>query len=182
MSQELHYLAEKLQDLNRRWLIFGGCLLCLFLGFLGYFGIFRPFIVMTTLTGQGGAYIKNSGHMDALIYRVDAFWYWGDKVAVLGNMPHIQQRLKRGDTPLRLHLPVVPVHDLGISNKTPLYMKLVVRYTIPRIPVFRYTTLMYFKCDPDHKRWAPTKTIPPRYRALGQLTTGNVAEIKARFH
>jgi hypothetical protein len=170
---------EKLKRLNQKQRILGGCILLLLLVGLGYFGVFRPVIVMDN--DRAGVYVRNKGGMDALIFKVDGFWYWGGKVALLANMPGIHQRVEPGPAPSRLQIPDIPVPGKQATQPGPCYMKLAVRYTIPGIPIFRYATPFYFEYDPNRKIWAATKSIPPRHRSLGNLAIGNIGEIELDF-
>jgi hypothetical protein len=61
-------------------------------------------------------------------------------------------------------------------------MKLALRYKIPGIPIFRYTTPLYFEYDTNSKLWTTTKSIPPKYRALGKIAIGDIGEIQLSFH
>lgn len=179
MSDEADYLKEKLQGLSRRQAIFGGCILLLVLVFFGYFAVVRPVIVV--LHGLPGISVKNTGRMDALICRVDGFWYWAGQVALLSNMPAVFQQVESGAAPVRLQVPDIPGPVGEIAQQGPWYMKLAVRYRIPGIPIFRYTTLSYFEFDPERQLWAPTENIPPKHRSLGKLGIGNVGKIELSF-
>ena len=180
MNQEVDYPKNKRSRLNKKWAIIGGFALFLILVGLGSLAVIRPVIVMDT--NRSGIHIKNTGGMDALIYRVDGFWYWAGQVAFLANMPGIHQRVGPGVGSVRLQIPDIPSPDEQAAQQIPVYMKLVVRYGMPGIPVFRYRRLLYFEYNPRLKTWATTQSIPPKYRALGGLTTGNVGQIKLRFH
>ena len=92
MTEEVNYSKEKPKNINRKRAIWVGCILLVLLVGLGYFGVFRPIIVMDT--DRAGIYVKNKGDMDALIYKVDGFWYWAGQVALLANMPGIHQRVR----------------------------------------------------------------------------------------
>lgn len=179
MTEEADYFKELLKNLGKKQAILGGFILLLVLVGLGYFGVFRPVIVMDT--DQAGIYVENKGGMDALIYKVDGFWYSAGQVAVLANMPAIHQRVGAGAATVRLQIPDIPVPDEQAAQQGASYMKLAVRYRIPVIPIFRYTTLLYFKYNADRKLWTATKSIPPKYRSLGKLATGNVGEIELSF-
>jgi hypothetical protein len=126
--------------------------------------------------------VKNQGGMDALIYRVDGFWYWGGQVALLHNMPAIHQQVEATPTPVRLQLPGIPAPSEEITQKGPCYMKLALRYRIPGIPVFRYTSVWYFQFNSQRQIWGPRESIPPKYRSLGNLAMGNVGRIELTFH
>ena len=180
VSEEVRYFKEKPQNLNKKRAILGGCILLLVLVVLGYFGFFRPVIVKVPC--EPGIYIKNEGGMDALIYKIDGFWYRAGRVAVLANIPEIRQRVEPGGPPVRLQVPDIPVPEEKTTKKTACYMRLAVRYGIPGIPIFRYTVLMYFKYDPNRKIWAATKSIPVKFRSVGNLAVGNIGEIKLSFH
>jgi len=180
MSEEVDYFKEKLKNLNKNKAILGGCILLVVLVGLGYFAVFRPVVVMDT--DQAGIYVKNKGGMDALICKVDGFWYWAGQVALLANMPDIHQRVGPGPAPVRLQIPDIPIFGEQATQQGPCYMKLAVRYRIPNIPIFRYTTRLYFEYDPDRKIWAATKSIPPKYRSLGNLAIGNIGKVELNFH
>jgi hypothetical protein len=180
MSEEVDYLKKKLKNPNRNSVILGGCILLVVLVGLGYFWVVRPVIVMDT--DLPGIYVKNKGGIDALIYRVDGFWYWAGQVALLANMPGIHQRVRPAAASVRLRIPDIPIHSEQAAQKNGCYMKLVVRYRIPGIPIFRYTTLFYFKYDPSRKIWAVTESIPAKHRSLGNLAIGNIDKIELDFH
>ena len=172
-------LKEKLRNVSKGWMILGGCILLIILILLGYSAVFRP--VIDIAPGRPGIYVKNNGRMDALIYRVDGFWFWAGEVALLDNLPAIHQSVEPGTAPVRLQVPDIPSPVEKLGQEGPWYMKLAVRYGIPGIPVFRYATLLYFRYDRDRQTWTATKTIPPRYRALGNLGIGNVGMIELDF-
>ena len=180
MSEEVDYFKDKLSNLNRKWVVLGGCLLLLVLVGLGYLAVHRPVILVDT--DQIGIYVKNTGSIDALIHKVDGFWYWAGQVALLANMPDIRQGVGAGAAPVKLQIPDIPIPGKQITQQSPFYMKLAVRYRIPGIPIFRYTTPLYFKYDPSHRMWASTKNIPPKYRSLGNLAVGNIGKIELSFH
>ena len=180
MSKEVDYFKEKLKNLGKRPAVLGGCILLIVLVGLGYFGVLRPVIVMDT--DQAGIYVKNKGGMDALIYKVDGFWYWAGQVALLANMPGIHQRVGPGVASVRLDIPDIPLFGEEVTQQSRCYMKLAVRYRIPGIPIFRYTTPLYFEYDFSRKIWAATKSIPPKYRSLGNLAIGNIGTIELSFH
>lgn len=180
MSSEADYLKEKFQNLSKRQAILGGGVLLLVLIFFGYFAVARPVIVR--VPDLPGISVNNKGGMNALIYRVDGFWFWAGQVAFLSNLPAICQQVETGAAPVGLQVPDIPAPTGKIAQQGPWYMKLAVRYRIPGIPIFRYTTLLFFKFDPKRETWAGTKTIPPKYRSLGNLGMGNVGKIELRFH
>jgi hypothetical protein len=100
MSEEVEYFKEKLGNLKGKWVVFGGCFLLLVLVGMGYLAVHRPVILFAN-TDQSGINIKNGGRIDALIYRIDGFWYWDGQVALLANMPDIRQRVEAGAESLR---------------------------------------------------------------------------------
>lgn len=179
MSEEVDYLKKKFNKLNQNRVILGSCILLVVLVGLGYFWVYRPVIVMDT--ELAGIYVKNKGGIDALIYKVDGFWYWAGKVAFLANIPSIHQRVRPEAASVRLRIPDIPIHSEQATNKSACYMKLVVRYRIPGIPIFRYITPLYFKYDPNRKLWAVTETIPPQHRSLGNIAIGKVGKIELNF-
>lgn len=180
MSEEVGYFRKKLKNFGQKRVILVGCISLLVLVFVGYFGISRPVIVMD-IAQANGVYVKNNGGMDALIYKVDGFWYWAGQVALLANIPDIQQKVGPGTVPVRLQIPDIPIPSEDGFQQGACYMKLAVRYTIPKIPIFRYTTLLYFEYAPSLKVWTATKNIPPKYRAFGKLAMGNIGKIELRF-
>lgn len=180
MSEEVDYFKEKLHNFNKNRVILLGSILLVVVVGLGYFRVSRPVIVMDT--GQAnGVYVKNDGGMDALVYKVDGFWYWAGQVALLANLPDIHQRVGPGTVPVRLQIPDIPIPTERAFQQRACYMKLAVRYTIPGIPIFRYTTPLYFRYAPSLRVWTPTKSVPPKYRALGNLALGNIGKIELSF-
>lgn len=151
-------------------------ILILVLAPLGYVTYFRPVIVMAP--SRPGIYVKNDGRSDGLIHRVDAFWYWSGKVALVSDLPGISQQLAPGEAPVRLQIPDLPGPVEKADPRGPWYMKLVVRYRIPGIPVFRYNALLYYRFDRKHGEWTPIESIPPKYRALGKMGMGDVGSIE----
>jgi len=180
MSRDAGGINRKQPRLSKRRAIMGGCVLLLVLTVVGYFGVVRPVIVL--MPEQWGFDVRNQGGMDALIYKVDGFWYWGGQVALLHNLPAIYQQVEATATPVRLQLPSIPAPSKEIAQKGPCYMKLALRYGIPGIPIFRYTSSWYFEFDPQRQTWGPRESIPPKYRSLGNLAMGNVGRIELTFH
>ncbi len=153
-----------------------GCVLAVFLGALGYFAISRPRIAMGP--DQQGIYVVNRGDMNGLISRVDGFWYWAGQVGFLVNMPDIRQEVRSGDKPVRLEIPQVPSPVGVVVHREPCYMKLIICYHIPGIPVFKYKVDFYFKYDLKQDLWISRKSIPAGFRALGSMGIGNVEQIE----
>jgi len=174
------YLKEKLRNLDKKWVISGGLVLFLILVGLGSSAVLRPLIVLET--DETGIYVKNTGGVDALIHKVDGFWYWAGRVAFIANMPVVHQRVASGAAPVRLQIPNIPIPEEHATQQNPYYMKLAVRYKIPGMPIFRYTELLFFEYDSDLNTWATTENIPLKYRSLGSLTVGDVEPIALSFH
>jgi hypothetical protein len=97
-------------------------------------------------------------------------------------MPGIHQRVEAGADWVRLQIPDIPIPDKQGAIQSVFFMKLAVRYSIPGIPIFRYTAPLYFEYNATNKTWALTKSIPAKYRALGNLAIGNVDQIELSFH
>ncbi|MDY6952203.1 MAG: hypothetical protein SWE60_11870 [Thermodesulfobacteriota bacterium] len=146
---------------------------------LGYSAVQRPVIVMAS--GPTGMSVQNTGSSDALIYRVDGFWFWGGKVAMLRRIPSINQQVEPGMDPVRLQIPPIPGPQEEMGREGPWYMRLVIHYGIPHLPVLRYTTLLHFEFDATGQKWASVEAIPPKHRALGSLGLGNVGKIDLDF-
>ena len=163
---------------KRRWIV-GSLILTAVLVVLGYFAAVRPQIVMAP--HLPGISVENRGGKDALIYRVDGFWYWAGQVAFLNNMPAVRQQVKSGAVPVRLRIPDIPVPGRESALEGPWYMKLVIRYKMAHNPIFRFTTQVYFKLDPKGRQWTLTDTIPAKYRSLGKLGMGDVGKIDLEF-
>ena len=179
MSRELDDVKKRLSIPNRKWVSLSFFFLLLVLAGLAYLGIHRPIILAKT--DLAGIHVKNDGGMDALIHRVDGFWYWAGNVASLANFPDIHQRVWAGAEPVKLQIPDIPIPGRQLSQPSEFYMKLSVRYTIPGIPFFRYTAPLYFQYDSINKMWALTNRIPSKYRSLGKLATGDIEHIELRF-
>ena len=180
MSKEVEYFKDKLKNLKKKHAIWGVSILLTVLVGLGYFWISRPVIVMDA--SQKGIHVLNNGGMDALIHKIDGFWYWAGRVALLNNIPEIRQRIGPGTAPVRLLIPDIPIPNKKTTYTSACFMKLEVHYRIPGIPIFRYTTPLYFEYDADRKIWTATETIPVKHRSLGKLTIGNIGKIELNFH
>ncbi|MBW2172193.1 MAG: hypothetical protein JRF69_09495 [Deltaproteobacteria bacterium] len=174
------YLKEKLRSLDKKWAIPGALVLFLIIAGLGSSAVLRPVIVLDT--DETGIFVKNAGGGDALIHKVDGFWYWAGRVAFIANMPGVHQRVESGAGSVRLEIPDIPIPENHTTQQKPFYMKLAVRYRIPGMPIFRYTEPLFFEYDSDLKAWATTESIPVKYRSLGNLTVGNVEQIELSFH
>ena len=86
------YLKDRLRNLNKKWAVFGGLVLLLIVAGLGSSAVLRPVIVLQN--DKTGVLVKNTGGLDALIQKVDAFWYWSGRVAFIANMPSIHQKVE----------------------------------------------------------------------------------------
>ena len=174
------YLKDKLKNLDKKWAALGGLVLLLILAGLGASAVLRPVIVLDT--GETGIFVRNTGGVDAVIHKVDSFWYWAGQVAFIANMPDIHQKVESGGESVRLGIPDIPIPEKHTAERQPFYMKLAVRYTIPGMPVFRYTEPLFFEYDSTLNGWATTENIPLKYRSLGNLTVGDIEQIELRFH
>ena len=179
VNKEVTYSTGKRSGRNRTWAVLATCTLLLILAGLGYLAVYRPVIVMDS--DHERVQVRNSGGTVALIYRVDGFWYWGGQVALVSNMPGIHQRIASGAGPVTLEIPKMPPPDERIAQQGPFYMKLVLRYGIPGIPIFRFTTPLYFHYDAVGKTWKAEDHIPPEYRALGNVPIGNIDFVEVSF-
>ncbi|OEU45708.1 MAG: hypothetical protein BBJ60_05880 [Desulfobacterales bacterium S7086C20] len=179
MNDATDYLLERFQRLDRKQIFLAGCVLAVFLGALGYFGVSRPRIAM--VSDKQGIYIVNRGDMNGLISRVEGFWYWAGQVGFLANMPDIRQEVRPGDKPVRLEIPRVPSPVGVVVHQKPCYMKLIICYHIPGIPVFKYKVNFYFKYDFNQDSWISSKNIPAEFRAFGSMGRGNVKRITEIF-
>jgi hypothetical protein len=174
------YLKDKLRNLNKKWIVIGGLVVFLILVGLGSSAVLRPVVVLDT--DETRVFVRNTGGVDALIHKVDGFWYWAGNVAFIANMPDVHQEVSPGAHPVRLDIPDIPIPEKHATQRQPFYMKLVVRYIIPGMPIFRYTEPLFFKYDSDLNGWATTENIPVKYRSLGSLTVGDVQPIELNFH
>jgi hypothetical protein len=178
MSGKINHLGEDSRNpaIRKKRLLVTGFILLLVLTPLIYFAHLRPSIVAAS--SHPHIYVKNKGRMHAVIHRVDAFWYWAGKIAFLSDMPPICQQVAPGRMPVKLQIPDLPGPEEKTEPRGPWYMKLAIRYRIPRIPIFRYTSFLYYQFDPKHRQWTPVESIPPKYRALGKVGMGNVGKIE----
>jgi hypothetical protein len=174
------YLKDKLKNLDKKWAVLAGLVVFLILAGIGSSAVFRPVIVLDT--DETGVFVRNTGGTDALIHKVDAFWYWAGQVAFIANMPDVHQEVASEAHPVRLDIPNIPIPEKHATQREPFYMKLAVRYTIPGMPIFRYTEPLFFEYDSDINGWATTENIPLKYRSLGNLTVGDVQQIELSFH
>jgi hypothetical protein len=174
------YLKDRLRNLNKRWAVFAGLVLLLIVVGLGSSAVLRPVIVLQS--DKTGIFVRNTGGLDAIIQKVDGFWYWSGRVAFIANMPSIHQKVASEAGLARLDIPNIPVPEGYAAQRKPFYMRLRVRYIIPGMPMFRYMEQLFFEYDPDLNRWIATENIPLRYRSLGRLTLGDVEPIELDFH
>jgi hypothetical protein len=174
------YLKDKLKNIDRKWAFLGGLVLLLILAALGGSAVLRPALVL--YPDDTGISVKNIGGTDALIHKVDVFWYWAGQVAFIANMPEVHQTVKSEANPAKLNIPDIPVPEKRAVQREPFYMKLAVRYTIPHLPMFRYAESLFFEYDFQLNKWTATENIPLQYRSLGNLTVGDVKPIELSFH
>jgi hypothetical protein len=180
MPEVPDYCERKPGWYAQRKTLYGGLIFLVATICLSVLGFVKP--VVTMARGQPGIHLKNEGRLGARIHRVDGFWYWGGQVAMLRNIPPIQQTVQKGTLPVRLQIPDIPSPDgYGIQQEA-CYMKLIIRYTIPGIPIFRFTAPLYFRFDEKQHEWISTDSIPPQHRALGNLAVGNVDRVDLNFH
>lgn len=166
--------------MNSKKVVIGACILLMVLSGAVSLALFRPVVVMDR--DWPDLSVKNEGLSDAVIFRVDGFWYWGGQVAMLINLPQFRQKVAKDDGPVRLFTSEIPLPGArGIREKT-CYMKLAIGYSMPHIPVFRFSRLLYFEYNEDQNKWSATENIPPKHRALGSLSVGNVGKIDLKFH
>jgi|GEM_PF-2150153 len=156
--------------------VVAGLVLVVLVGIAVYFGIRRPQIV--PVPGGPGVRIANEGRMDARIFRVDMFWYWGSEVGFITDIPPVTQHVKPTGNAERLDIPKIPAPDRMLGSGRSHFMKIAIRYQIPGIPIFRYRTIAYFRYDREKRRWLLIDTIPTRYRSLGNLGRGDVKMIE----
>lgn len=173
-------MKDRLRSVHKKWAVLGGFLLLLIVVGLGSSAVLRPVIVLES--NETGLFVKNTGGVDALIHRVDGFWYWSGRVAFIANMPSIHQRVASGADLVRLDIPNIPAPKEHAALQKPFYMRLKVRYVIPGMPMFRYAKEFFFEYDPDLNQWTASEDIPLKYRSLGTLTVGNIEKMKLDFH
>jgi hypothetical protein len=180
MPEEMDHYEKKPAWYTQRKAIYGGFFLVVVTISLSVLAFLKPVIAMTP--DRPGIHVKNTGRLGASIHRVDGFWYWAGHVAMLANIPPIRQVVDEGAAPARLQIPKMPAPGGYGIHEGPCYMKLVIRYTIPGIPVFRFTVPVYFRFDEKQQEWMPVGRIPAKHRALGNLSAGNVEKLNLNFH
>ena len=180
MPEEMDHYKKKQAWYAQRKTIYGGLVLVVVTISLSVLAFLKPVITMTP--DHPGIHVKNAGRLGASIHRVDGFWYWAGHVALLVNIPPIQQVVHKGAAPARLQIPDMPAPDDYGIHQGVCYMKLVIRYTIPGVPIFRFTAPVYFKFHEEQQEWIPTGRIPAKHRALGNLPVGNIDKLNLNFH
>jgi hypothetical protein len=180
MPEDLDYRDKKPPWYAQRRILYGGLVLFVATIGLSVLAFLKPVIAMAP--DHPGIHVRNEGRLGASIHRVDGFWYWGGHVAILGNIPPIQQMVDEKAAPVKLQIPEMPSPDGYGIHREVCYMKLVVRYTISGIPIFRFTKPFYFVFDQKQQEWIATESIPPKHRALGNFAVGNVDKLNLNFH
>lgn len=146
---------------------------------IGHFGIRRPRIQVTR--DASGIYLTNTGASIAEVVRVDAFWYWKSKVGYLVDMPDIAQEVPPQDGQAdaqKLAMPDIPRPTEICGNLAPCFMRMVVHYRRPHIPIFRYRLNAYFRFDDEDMVWRLIERMPARYRSMGNMGRGDVEMIE----
>jgi hypothetical protein len=149
-----------------------GIVLSFCVGILLYFAIMRPRLAFTV--HNGSLLVENLGKTSAAVHQVDVFFYHSEQIFFIENMPDIRQIIMPGNTPSPFQIPVIRYPLDRDQKKEPTYMKMSIRYYIPGIPVFRYTTLLYLKYNREQALWNLVKLIPGKYRALGKAVKGDI--------
>jgi len=180
MPEEPDHYKKKPTWYARRKTIYGGLVLVVGTICLSVLAFLKPVITMDP--DHPGIHVTNEGRLEASIHRVDGFWYGAGQVAMLANIPPIQQVVHKEAGSVRLQIPDMPSPDGYGIHQGACYMKLVIRYTIPGVPIFRFTTPLYFIFDEKQQEWISTGSIPPEHRALGNLAVGNVDKVDLNFH
>ncbi len=140
-----------------------------------FFGVRRPHIIATG--DENGIYVKNVGETTGRIFRVDLFWYWESQVGYIVDLPPVSQTVPPGRTS-QLPIPPLPGPGSIVEGTGPFFMRMVVHYQMPGIPVFRYRSVLYFRQPPRNQNWVVVDEIPAKYRSLGSMGRGNVEMIK----
>ena len=160
---------------DRRYYVIGSVLVIV-LAIALYFGIRRPHIV--TIRDEYGIEIRNRGDLRAYIFRVEIFWYWESQVGFLTDIPPVRQYVPPTGQRRQLDIPDIPAPDRVLGGRPTCFMRIVIHYQIPGVPLFRYRTVAYFEYDRKAKTWSMIDTMPARYRSLGNMGRGDVEMIK----
>lgn len=179
MPQGFDKVGEYLCGLSRKQILWSLLVLLVVAFTLAYFKLVRPTVDL--MFRSPDVFAVNSGKADALINRIDGFLFSNGEIAYIGNMPRIQQRVSVGEDSKVLQMGAMPaIETVGLRGE-PWYLKLAVRYQIPGIPIFRYTSLLYLEIRQGSFSWQQVDSIPARYRALGSAGVGDVHVIKLEF-
>ena len=172
--------SNEARRLKKPHYIMAGLILVILLGIAVYFGIHRPRVV--PVPDGAGIRVANEGRLSARIFRVDTFWYWESQVGFIADFPPVNQLVPPAQGAERLDIPEIPAPDRVLTRVLtdggPYFMKIVIRYEIPHIVIFRYRTNIYFRYDRENQKWLMIDTIPARYRSLGNLGRGDVEIIE----
>ena len=168
-------LQNKLSWAKNRRFLWIALVLAAILAVAVFFGIRRPHIIATA--DGDGIYVKNVGETAGRISRVNLFWYWESQVGYIVDLPPVSQTVPPGRDS---QLPIAPLPGPGsvVEGTGPFFMRMVVHYQMPGIPVFRYRSVLYFRHDPRDQKWVVVAEIPAKYRSLGSMGRGNVEMIK----
>jgi hypothetical protein len=172
MTQSFDQTGEYFKSLSRKQIFWSLSALLLVAAVLVYFKLVRPDVKL--IFRSPNVFVVNHGKGDALINRVDGFLFSKGEIAYIGNMPTIQQRVGAGAAPKVLQIGAIPTVETMGLRREPWYLKLIIRYQSPGVPVFRYTSLLYLEISPDSFSWQHVEHIPAKYRALGSAGVGNV--------
>lgn len=163
---------------NTSKVLLGGSLALVLLAGLGYFYIVRPSLVLAPAGAE--VFVKNTGKTQATVYQVEAFWYFDNQVFLLRGLPEIQKKIPGRSEPTRLGLAPFPSPIGAMGEQGPCFMKVVVFYYRPGLPLLRYRALFHFEYDWRHDEWIPVEEIPPKFRALGNVAVGDIGRIDLR--
>jgi len=169
--------------LGKGRLLFIGLTVLVVVAVLGYFGMRRPRLQVSANTS--GIHLTNEGASVAEVFRVDTFWYWESKVGYLTDMPDVVEQVP----PANEHadsqgtvIPDIPSPTAVCGELAPCFMRMVIHYDAPHIPIFRYRAIAYFRFDQFGQEWRVVDNMPARYRSLGNLGRGDVEMINAWQH
>jgi hypothetical protein len=180
MAQGFDQTGEYLRSLSRKQVVWILSVLIPVAVMLAYCKVVRPNVDL--IYSPPEIYAVNKGKADAFISRIDGFLFWKGQIAYIGNMPEVRQMISKGAVPEGLTIEGIPsIEPLGAMSE-PYYLKLAVRYQMPGFPVFRYTSLLYLEFSPARFSWKQVKSIPAKYRSLGNLGVGKVNVIQLNYH
>ena len=159
--------------------MFVGIIVSFSLIIFGVLAYLRPDIII--YAHENKIEVSNPGRTAAFIHKVDIFWFQEGRIIFVKNMPAIHQIVTPGHDRVPLKIPKIPGPSDEKSTLEPSFMKMSIRFHVPWVPVFRYSSDIFFAYDREHKLWTMVENIPARYRSLAGASQGDIHLLSVEF-